>query len=178
MITVAMLRELPALRAFTDDELNILLGAASSRVVPAGEVLIREGDPGRSCVILARGELDVVKRVGAAERIIATMPAGSLLGQVALVDRSPRTATVRARTEVVVLELSRDVFERLLSAESPLALRFQEQIAAAGARQLRNSTEALARILEATGAARGLAPVDALESLRISFDEWGLPVER
>lgn len=178
MITVAMLRELSALRAFTDDELNILLGAASARVVPAGEVLIREGDPGRSCVILARGELDVVKRVGAAERIIATMPAGSLLGQVALVDRSPRTATVRARTEVVVLELSRDVFERLLSAQSPLALRFQEQIAVAGARQLRNSTEALARILEATGAARGLAPVDALESLRISFDEWGLPVER
>lgn len=178
MITVPMLRGLASLRAFTDDELNVLLGAATARALSAGQVLLREGDPGRSCIILAQGELDVVKRVGDAERVIATVPAGSLLGQVALVDRSPRTATVRARTEVAVLELDRDVFERLLSAQSPLALRFQEQIAVAGARQLRNTTEALARILEATNATPGLAPVDALESLRISFDEWGLPVER
>jgi CRP-like cAMP-binding protein len=178
MIALETLRRLASLRAFPDDELHVLLGAASARAVPAGEVLLREGDPGRSCLVIARGEVEVLKAVGDAERVIAVLPEGTLLGQVALVDRSPRTATVRARTQVAVLELDRDVFESLLHAHSPLALRFQEQIAIAGARQLRNSTEALARILEATNAAPGLNPVDELESLRISFDEWGLPVAR
>jgi CRP-like cAMP-binding protein len=172
------LRALSSLARFTDAELQILVGAATLRRVPAGEVLIREGDPGRSCLVLLEGEVEVVKRVGDIDRIISTMPTGSLLGQVALVDRSPRSATVRARGDVTVMELSRDVFETLLRAQSPLALRFQEQIAIAGARQLRQSTEALARILESTDAAPGLAPVDELEEMRISFDEWGLPVER
>ncbi len=171
-----MLRGLTALERFDDAELDTLVGAATARAARAGDVLLREGEPGRSCLVLVRGEVEVVKRVGEAERVVAVMPTGSLLGQVALVDRSPRTATVRARTDVALLELGRDVFETLLRAQSPLALRFQEQIAIAGARQLRHSTEALARIVEATEASPALDPVDELESLRISFDEWGLPV--
>ncbi len=173
-----MLRGLAALQHFEDAELDTLVSAATARVARAGEVLLREGDAGRSCLVLVRGEVEVVKRVGELERVVAVMPVGSLLGQVALVDRSPRTATVRARTDVALLELSRDVFEVLLRAQSPLALRFQEQIAIAGARQLRHSTEALARIVEATEASPALDPIDELESLRISFDEWGLAVVR
>lgn len=178
MTTAVMLRSLSSLERFTDAELEILVGSAATRVARAGEVLLREGEPGRSCLVLVAGEVEILKRVGESDRVIGVLPAGSLLGQIALVDRSPRTASVRARTEVALLEFGRDVFEDLLRARSPLALRFQEQIAVAGARQLRQSTEVLARILEATQAAPGLPPVDDLESLRVSFDEWGLPVER
>lgn len=178
MTTAVMLRTLSSLERFTDAELEVLVGSATTRVARAGEVLLREGDPGRACLVIAAGEVEVLKRVGELDRVIGVLPAGAMLGQVALVDRSPRTATVRARTEVAFLEFDREVFETLLRAHSPLALRFQEQIAIAGARQLRRSTEALARILEATQAAPGLPPVDDLESLRVSFDEWGLPVER
>lgn len=177
MSTVPRLRALTSLRRFTDPELNVLLGATTTLVASPGDILMKEGEPGRSCLILLEGEVEVLKRVGEVDRVISTLPAGTLLGQVALVERTPRTASIRARTEVTALEFSRDVFEDLLRAQSPLALRFQEQIAIAGARQLRAATESLAAYLELVGA-NALAPVDALETLRASFDEWGLVVER
>jgi CRP-like cAMP-binding protein len=67
---------------------------AEVAVVQGGEVLgeMCVVDPARSCLVLLEGEVEVVKRVGDADRIISTMPTGSLLGQVALVDRSPRCA--------------------------------------------------------------------------------------
>lgn len=178
MSIVETLRALPSLGRFTEHELGVLVTVAPPRPVPRGTVLIREGEQGRSCLILAEGELEVIKLMGDTHRIVATLKPGALLGQIALVDRAPRSASVRARTDATVLELGRDDFDRLLSAHSPLALRFQEQIAAAGARQLRAATEQLAKILEATGASPALAPVDALTDVRISLDEWGLPVER
>lgn len=177
MITAAQLRGLSSLSRFTDEELEVLVGVATVRAARTGELVLREGEVGRSCLILVSGQLDVIKRVGDRDRQLAALPPGTLLGQVALIDRAPRTATVCARTDAVLLELGRDVFEGLLRAQSPLALRFQEQIAVAGARQLRSSTTALARIIEATEAAPALRPVDALESLRVALDEWGMPVE-
>lgn len=177
MIGVAQLRALASLERFTDAELEVLVGVATVRTARVGEVVMREGEPGRSCMILVSGQLDVIKRVGDRDRQLAALPPGTLLGQVALIDHAPRTATVCARTPAVLLELGRDVFDKLLGAQSPLALRFQEQIAVAGARQLRSSTTALARIIEATEASPALRPVDALESLRVALDEWGMPVE-
>jgi CRP-like cAMP-binding protein len=73
---------------------------------------------------------------------------GAIVGQIALVDREPRSATLRAETPVVALELTRDAFEQLLHAHSPLAIRFQMQIAVACARQLRGSSQRLASVLE------------------------------
>ena len=79
---------------------------------------------------------------------LATLKPGAFVGQMALVDSAPRSATIRAATEeVVAMELQRDVFEGLLAAASPLAVHFQEQIAVAGIRQLRMADKHFKRLL-------------------------------
>ncbi|MBK8696396.1 MAG: hypothetical protein IPN17_30035 [Deltaproteobacteria bacterium] len=88
---------------------------------------------------------------------------------------------MRGRTEGVTLELSRDVFERLLSACSPLALRFQECIAVAGIRQLRAATGGLARLLAQAEARRSVAPGlgaggDA-SHIQTAATEWGVSLD-
>ena len=55
-------------------------------------------------------------------------------GQIALVADVPRTATVRSAGDLIALEITRDVFDQLLRANKPLAVRFQEQIAVTGIR--------------------------------------------
>jgi len=95
---------------------------------PAGQVLTREGERGSEFFIVLEGELEV--RQG--DRVIATHQSGDYLGEIALVDKRPRTATVVARTPVSVEVLNRREFVSLL-AEAP---EFSEQIMATMARRL------------------------------------------
>ena len=76
----------------------------------AGQVVFREGDPGASLYVLTEGEVEVLSRHAGAEKAIAILPAPSAFGEMALVDREPRSATVRARTACQALELTAEGF--------------------------------------------------------------------
>ena len=155
-ITSDNLATLPSLVGYPPDELEVLLTVAKARDVEAREILCQEGDAGRSCFLVVVGSLDITKT--GTSGTLATLGAGTFVGQMALVDHAPRSATVTAREPSVVLEFGREPFERLLAARSPLALRFQEQIAIAGIRQLRQATARL---------------VDALEQEQAELDRQG-----
>lgn len=139
------LRALPVFRGYADRELAALVSVAPPRRFPDAQVLCREGARGSSCFVLAWGQVHVLKAVGGQDRLLGVLDAGAMVGQMALVDASPRSATVRTAGEVIALELHRDAFERLVAAASPLAVRFQEQIAVAGIRQLRVADARLAQ---------------------------------
>lgn len=76
----------------------------------AGEVIFREGDPGASLFVLTAGEVEVLHAHGGAEKVIAVLAAPAAFGEMALVDREARSATVRARTESEALELTAEAF--------------------------------------------------------------------
>ena len=141
------LRALESMADYSNAELKLLASVAPAREYEQGTDLCIEGQAGQSCFVLATGEVTIHKLIDNEEKNLATLRAGSIVGQMSLVDRSPRSATVRANKYTIALELTRDVFERLLNAYSPLALRFQSQIAVAGIRQLRMATQKLAAIL-------------------------------
>ncbi len=129
----------------TAADLQILATVARSLRYDAGALLCAEGEAGESCFVVVEGEVDVVKLVGDAPRTLTTL-SGCLLGQLALVDPGPRSATLRAGTAVVALELGRDTFTQLLGEHSPFALRFQDMLAVSGIRQLREANTRLAAI--------------------------------
>ena len=95
---------------------------------PAGEVLTTEGQQGYEFFIVLDGEVEV--RQG--DRVIATRRPGDYVGEIALLDRRPRTATVVATTPVSVEVLSRSEFVSLL-AEVP---ELSEQVMATMAQRL------------------------------------------
>jgi CRP-like cAMP-binding protein len=112
------------------------------------------------------GEVAILRAAPDGPRVITTQGAGTIVGQMSLVERRPRTASVRALSDVTALEFSRDVFDALLEACSPFAIRFQEQIAVAGIRQLRGATE---RLLEAIGPASYPPPPPATQDALRDF---------
>jgi CRP/FNR family transcriptional regulator, cyclic AMP receptor protein len=81
---------------------------------PSGKVLITEGQPGCEFFIVLEGEVEV--RQG--DRVIATRRAGEYVGEIALLDRRPRTATVVATMPVSVEVLNQREFVSLL-AQAP-----------------------------------------------------------
>ncbi len=95
---------------------------------PAGQILTTEGQRGSEFFIVLEGEVEV--RQG--DRVIATRRPGDYVGEIALLDKRPRTATVVATTPVSVEVLSRREFVSLL-AEVP---QLSEQIMATMARRL------------------------------------------
>lgn len=181
------LRSLEALRDYSNAELKLLGAVAPAREFMPTDALCTEGHSGQSCFLVASGQVEVVKAIDGQEKSLATLRAGSIVGQMALVDRSPRSATVRASTSTIALELNREVFERLLAAHSPLALRFQHQIAVAGVRQLRMATTKLAGILNASkpsaAQAQGEPAIDptrkrdALLTVKAALSEWDMSLD-
>ena len=141
-LSVEQLRSLPALATYSAEDLELLAYIATLRSFATGETLMTEGSLGDACWLVVQGSVTVTR---ASQRApLATLGPGALVGQLALLDRAPRNATVTAATSTAALEVRADAFANLVRASSPVALRFQLQVALAGVRQLRAATKKFA----------------------------------
>ncbi len=118
-------------------DLADMAGVARRRRVPDGAFLCKEGEAGRACFLVVRGQVAVIKQSGEALERVGTLGEGSLVGHLALVEGRPRAASIQADGACAVLELDRDTFERLVAAHHPFAMRLLWYLAVAGIRQLR-----------------------------------------
>ncbi len=100
----------PVFEMLSEAELAELARLCRSVSWQAGEVVFREGEPGASLFVLTGGEVEVLNRHGAEDKAIALLSAPAAFGEMALVDREARSATVRARTTCQALELSAEAF--------------------------------------------------------------------
>jgi cAMP-dependent protein kinase regulator len=90
---------------------------------PAGEMLIKEGEPGNEFLIVLEGQVDIIR----GDRVVTTLGPGAYVGEVALLDeRAHRTAKVMARTPVAIAFISRHAFSRLLTKQPELARQIRE----------------------------------------------------
>jgi CRP-like cAMP-binding protein len=81
----------------------------------AGDVLFHEGDPAASMFFVAAGELTLTARIGRT-RHVARVSAGQLVGEWALIDHSPRSATAEAARTSSIYEIGEDAMETLQRA--------------------------------------------------------------
>lgn len=113
---VAWLSSVPFFEGFSDDQLRRVLALSEQHEVPAGTVLVDQGDPGTDCFVIVRGEAGVYVR---GEHIASAGP-GSMVGEMALIDHRPRTATVMAESDMSILRFRTNAFRTLLD-EMPKA---------------------------------------------------------
>jgi cAMP-dependent protein kinase regulator len=108
---------LPLFSALSREGLRALLGAFEMTTVPAGQVVIEEGTEGAEAYIVARGELDVTRRVveesenGRPAMVLARLTSGALFGEMALLSRAPRAGSVTATRPSILLVAKRDALE-------------------------------------------------------------------
>jgi CRP-like cAMP-binding protein len=106
--------KLPAIPLFSfldeDAFVTVLAGLALRRFVQGNKV-IEEGQPGDSFFILAEGTVDVTRQVGPKTLNLARLKPGAVFGEMALISRAPRAATVTASDDCELLELKRGALE-------------------------------------------------------------------
>ena len=119
------LSDVPLLTALPPEARHRLERAARLLEVPAGTVLIREGDPPGSAFVVRRGRLEVE----VAGRVVRELGAGEVIGEIALLTGERRSAAVRARRDSTVLEIPREAFEAMLDTDPGAARVVLGQVA-------------------------------------------------
>jgi CRP-like cAMP-binding protein len=123
-IDATLLQELENFSDFSVEELQQMLAVATRCDLPKGRLLFREGDPGDSCFILIRGQVDVTIKVRQQRHLLAQLSPGRIFGQVSLVAGEPRSATCTIRRDALLAQLDRAACEKLLGTRAPVALKF------------------------------------------------------
>lgn len=88
--------------------------------LPPGALLFREGEEGDCAYYVQRGLVEVSRRLGSAEVVIATEGEGGIVGEMALIDNMPRSATARAVEETLLIRIPKSEFARYLNSTDPL----------------------------------------------------------
>lgn len=105
-----LLKKVPLFSKLDKKDLQDVAHIADEIDLPAGKEMATEGDRGREFFVLLKGEAEVTRR---GERI-NTMKEGDFFGEIALVTKMPRTATVKATSDVDVLVINERDFDALL----------------------------------------------------------------
>lgn len=127
--TLQLLREVNAFAELPLTAFERLAGGLEPMSYPAGATIMREGEPGDRFVVIASGEVEV----SAAGHAIQRLGRGSGLGEISLLRRSPRTATVTALSPVDAFAIPGSCFVAAVSG--PAAAAVTERIAAANLRR-------------------------------------------
>ena len=130
----AALRALPMFAALPDAALRRIDAQMTEIEVPPGTVLARQHEFGREAFIIVEGRAAIIMD----DTIVSSAAAGDLIGEVALLDSGPRTATVTALTAMRLYVLDPSQFQALF--DEPQTSRW---IAAHLARRLRATVAAL-----------------------------------
>lgn len=112
-----------------EKDLLAMIEILDVRLVPRDGVLVEEGSTGDEAFFVARGELDVQKaasKPGAAPIALARLGSGALFGEMALLSRAPRTATVRAAVPSIVLVASKQALDRVAANAPGVGRKFAE----------------------------------------------------
>ena len=156
-----------------------LLSVARPVSFAAGATLVRHGETARGAYVLSHGECEAVVTLPGGESLtVARLGAGSIFGEMALIELGTCTATVRATSEVEGWFVSHEDFRALVSQSLPSAIRLQHAITAMLAGRVGAlNAQILARRAQEDRPARPIAGTRPLagvaRSSRASFDTTG-----
>ncbi|MEI8167081.1 MAG: SpoIIE family protein phosphatase [Chloroflexales bacterium] len=140
----ALLRQSPLFSQLPATALEAMADSISQCQLPAGATLFCQGDVGVECFVILTGELEILTYVNGAEHQLEICHPGQIIGEMALIDRCPRSATVRALAAAELIVLGEDAFKTLLRSNPDLAMELLRN----GTARVRNTNHRMIGDLE------------------------------
>jgi CRP-like cAMP-binding protein len=158
MQDVEVLRGIPLFAKIEPSKLKLLAFTSERLTYIAGDEICREGDQGDAAFILLSGEAQVSVQTPRGALTLATLARNDIIGEIAILCDVPRTATVKAISDVETLKVSKENFFQLISHFPQIALQIMAELAARLHHTTQSLTTARARLAELEpGAAAGRA---------------------
>jgi Fe-S-cluster-containing hydrogenase component 2/CRP-like cAMP-binding protein/thioredoxin reductase len=114
----------------TPEDVREVVESAEVQTVRAGQPIIKEGEEGLDIFVIRVGSMVVEKSIGGKPVFLSYLPAGSYVGEMAVIDGKSRTATVRAAIKSEVIKLDGVAFKRLLEKKPDLFEKAKKDMAA------------------------------------------------
>lgn len=137
---ITLLKEIDLFSSFDTPELARFADALEEIEVPSGSVLCSEGDPGQDMFILIEGSLQIVKD----NRAITTIQPIDYIGEMAIIEEKPRSATVITTTPAKLLRITQSQFKEYLSSQPPSLVAMMQTLS----QRVRKDTRQLAAEFE------------------------------
>jgi len=126
---VDLLRKIPLFAKIDPSKLKLLAFTSERLTYGAGQELFHQGDVGDTAYIIIDGEADVLVDTPTGELAVAKLKQNDLVGEIAILINVPRTATVRADSELTTLAISKDQFFRMIGEFPDMAVEIMRELA-------------------------------------------------
>ena len=121
LVTRPRIAPLQLFSAMGRDGLRSLCASATSTWVKNGRSIIEEGAAGNEAYFVARGDLEVRRRKGDESVLLARLTNGAIFGEMAMLARAPRVASVQAVRPSIVIEVKRDALDEIVGEHPEVA---------------------------------------------------------
>lgn len=139
-----LLRGVMLFAGLTDEELEAVAAICVEKRLGRGEVLAEQGEPGDELFIVTDGFLEIsITSPESPANVLVNLGKGQIIGEMALIDQGPRSATVRAVSDAVVQVIRREDFEALCEKNTRIGYVVMRDIAADLSFKLRHRNLAL-----------------------------------
>jgi CRP-like cAMP-binding protein len=164
MMDAAFFRKIYLFQDLEEGEIHQVLNHTMPQNFPAGDVIIREGEPGDSLFIMATGEVEITKQLTLVldedtpkERVFIRLNAenGVYFGEMALLENETRSATVTALTDCSLLELNQKDFLNLIETNPAMGVKLLLRLAQVLSRHLRKTNQDVIKLTTALAVSLG-----------------------
>jgi CRP/FNR family cyclic AMP-dependent transcriptional regulator len=122
------LAQVPLFNGLNQRQLGKLLVKVFEKKYHAGEIIFREGDPGKALFIVLDGKVSIARGADGLEKPLALLGPGTYFGELALIDDQPRFAGARADEDSLLLILYKSHFDDLIEGQKALAIKVMENL--------------------------------------------------
>lgn len=126
---VDLLRRIPLFAAIDPAKLKLLAFASDRMIYHDGQAVFRQGEVGDAAYVVVKGTADIVVETDDGEMVVASAKEDAVVGEIAILCDVPRTATVRARGELVALKIKKEHFLGLIIDFPKLGIQVMRELA-------------------------------------------------
>ncbi|MEH6558386.1 MAG: cyclic nucleotide-binding domain-containing protein [Oceanicoccus sp.] len=138
---IQLLQSTPFFGATNEQSVALLLRLSQTIHIPAGDYFFHQNDKGDSLFLLEKGRAEIFKTFDGINYVLRTVTNGDCFGEMALIDFTPRSATVRAESDCTAIEISSAALHSLYQQDCEQFLIIQMNISREVSRRLRASDE-------------------------------------
>lgn len=128
MDRILLLRQVPMFSGLSPDDLERIAEIAEEQLFLDQSLLCREGEQGDTLFVITSGKVDVIAGAGKQETVLATRGIGDFVGEMAILESAPRSATLKARGSVRVLVINGNTFKTILLDRPEVAVSALRQM--------------------------------------------------
>jgi len=126
---VQLLRQVPLFAKIDPARLKLLAFTSDRLVFAQGDELFKQGEAGDAAYLILRGSAEVAIDTPTGQFVLATINENEIVGEIAILCDVPRTATVRAASEVVALRIAKERFFTLIDEFPEMAVEMMRELA-------------------------------------------------